>query len=193
MSALLTFDGSRADYAMEASLALRPLERSIEEVLLAALENVYRRRGSTSACWAFVEEWGAQWLRRAMRLRSSALTPAAVLIGDAASALDPDRCFGIALELLCVRTGVNALSLPVHALADLDDAVSLVKPGAVIISGAAASDDDVARWAYRVRAVSGPVPFLRFRRCAGNGAAGPGELPPSVQAAHAALVSRLAA
>jgi MerR family transcriptional regulator, light-induced transcriptional regulator len=34
----------------------------------------------------------------------------------------------------------------------------------VVIAGTHASDDDVARWAYRVRAASGALPMTLYRR-----------------------------
>ena len=39
-----------------------------------------------------------------------------------------------------------------------------LSPDAVVIAGRHESDDDVARWAYRVRAASGQLPTALFRR-----------------------------
>src|ERR1700735_5160841 len=39
----VSYEAERADAAMESALALRPLERSVEEVLLPSLEEIIRR------------------------------------------------------------------------------------------------------------------------------------------------------
>src|ERR671937_955478 len=49
ISALSSFDRVRADAAMEAALALRSLERSVEEILLPSIDEVHRRYGNESA------------------------------------------------------------------------------------------------------------------------------------------------
>ena len=49
VGALASFDRDRADSAMEAALALRSLERSVEEVLLPSLVELQRRHGGDSA------------------------------------------------------------------------------------------------------------------------------------------------
>jgi hypothetical protein len=42
--------------------------------------------------------------------------------------------------------------------------VSSYEPRVVVIAGGEEQDDDVARWAYRVRASAGALPVLLFRR-----------------------------
>ena len=37
-------------------------------------------------------------------------------------------------------------------------------PDAVVLAGGYASDDEVARWAYAVRAAAGPLPVALYRR-----------------------------
>src|SRR5438874_9772532 len=64
LAALLSFDQSRADLAIEAALALRSLDRSVEEVLLPSLADLHRRYGAESAHWEFGARWGDDWLRR---------------------------------------------------------------------------------------------------------------------------------
>ena len=58
----------RADATMEAALALRSVERSVEQVLLPALEEIGDRHGVESAPWAFAARWAAEWLGRALRI-----------------------------------------------------------------------------------------------------------------------------
>jgi DNA-binding transcriptional MerR regulator len=51
--ALLAYDRDRADLAIETALALRSVERSVEEVLLPSLDEIVSRHGADSAARAF--------------------------------------------------------------------------------------------------------------------------------------------
>jgi DNA-binding transcriptional MerR regulator len=165
VSALSAFQAERADRAMESSVALRTLERSIEDVLLIALEVIRKRKGRASATWAFAMRWCTDWLVRAGRFGPAAARRGGVLLGDASlSPLDPGRPYVLALELCCTRAGIEVLSLPVQASARLAEATEAVVPNVVVIAGDEASDVLVARWAYTVRECTGPLPFMLYRR-----------------------------
>jgi MerR family transcriptional regulator, light-induced transcriptional regulator len=163
--ALLSFELDRADAAMEAALALRSVERSVEEVLLPSLQEIGDRHGFDSAPWAFAARWAADWLHRAQRLAPAPLRPTAILLGDATQdELDPDALVLRALELFCVRAGARVLLLPVSGVNGLGDVLAAFVPQAVVIAGSAAADDVVARWAYTVRSTAGALPTTIFRR-----------------------------
>jgi len=49
-------------------------------------------------------------------------------------------------------------------MAGLGEVLAAFRPDAVVIAGAHNADDDVARWAYGVRSVSGALPVALFRR-----------------------------
>src|ERR1022692_2763101 len=53
VGALISYERERADQAIEAALALRSVERSVEEVLMPTLDAILRRHGAESAVWAF--------------------------------------------------------------------------------------------------------------------------------------------
>lgn len=165
VGALAGFELDRADSAMESALALRSVERSVEEVLLPSLEELGRRHGIDSAPWAFAARWADGWLRRAQRLAPPPVRPIAILVGDATrNELDPDALAVRAFELFCVRSGVRVMALPVGGISGLGDVVQSLAPNAVVLAGSHAGDDDVALWAYRVRASAGPLPLTLFRR-----------------------------
>lgn len=165
MGALAGFDRDRADGALEAALALRSLERTVEEVLLPSLDELIQRHGTDSARWAFAARWASDWLRRAQRLAPPPVRQVSLLIGDAASGeLDPDTPSIRALELLCARAGTRLLCLSVVGVNGLGDALAQLEPDAVVLAGSHARDDEVARWAYAVRASTGPLPVMLFRR-----------------------------
>jgi DNA-binding transcriptional MerR regulator len=169
VGALAAFELERADAAMEGALALRSVERSVEEVLLPSMEEIGDRHGTESAPWALAARWACDWLGRAQRLSPPPERRPAVLLGDATGdLLDPDALALRALELCVSRTGLRTITLPINGLAGLGDVVSSYEPRLVVIAGGEAQDDDVARWAYRVRASAGALPVLLFRRAGGG-------------------------
>jgi len=144
------------------------MERSVDEVLMPALEEVRRRDGTASTRWAVAHRWANDWLARAQRLAPPAEPGDGVLIGDATGA---DRSFAgpliRALELFCRRGGLGVLALPVEATSCLPDALASVDPVCVVVAGGRSSDEQIGRWAYSVSRVTGALPtglFLRAPR-----------------------------
>lgn len=165
IGALASYDRDRADTAIEATLALRSVERSVEEVFLPTLEEIVRRHGVESAAWAFAAHWAADWLRRAMRLAPAPVRPTTIVVGDATrDELDPDTPYVRALELFCARAGVNVLSLSARGVAGLGDAVAVHRPDFIVVAGSHLGDDAVARWAYAVRMAAGAAQVAVYRR-----------------------------
>jgi len=169
VGALSAFEAERADGAMEAALAMRSVERTVEEVLLPSIMELARRQGDDSAAWALGGRWAVEWLRRAQRLTPQAARPGTVLIGDATrDDLDIDAPAVRALELFIGRTGVRVATLPVRNRVGLQDLVTALRPGAVIVAGRHAGDEEVARWAYAVRSAAGALPIALYHRGAGD-------------------------
>jgi DNA-binding transcriptional MerR regulator len=165
VGALVSFERERADTAIEAALALRSVERSVEEVLLPTLEEIARKHGTDSAPWAFAAHWGTDWLRRAMRLAPPPIRPVSVVLGDASrDELDPDAPYIRAFELFCVRSGIKLLSLSARGVVGIGDAIAVHQPNLVVLAGGYLSDDTVARWAYAVRLAAGAMPVAVYRR-----------------------------
>jgi DNA-binding transcriptional MerR regulator len=165
VGALVSYESERADAAIEAALALRSVERSVEEVLLPTLDEISRRYGTESAAWAFAAHWGADWLRRAQRLAPPPVRPISIVIGDASrDELDTDAPYIRALELFCVRVGVKVLSLSARGVAGIGDALGVHRPNIVVLAGGHLADDTVARWAYAVRLAAGAMPVAVYRR-----------------------------
>jgi DNA-binding transcriptional MerR regulator len=163
--ALGSYELDRADAAMEAALALRSVERSVEEVLLPSLSEIGDRHGFDSAPWAFAAQWANDWLVRAQRLAPPPLRPSAILVGDAThDEFDFDALALRSLQLFSVRSGARVLVLPVTGVSGLGDVISAFGPQVVVIAGGHAADDRVARWAYGVRSAAGPLPMTLFRR-----------------------------
>jgi DNA-binding transcriptional MerR regulator len=165
LGALVSYERDRADAAIEAALALRSVERSVEEVLLPTLDEISRRYGIESAAWAFAAQWGSDWLRRAKRLAPPPVRSISIVVGDASrDELDPDAPYLRAFELLCIRAGVEVLSLSARGVAGIGDAVAVHRPNLVVVAGGYLDDDTVARWAYAIRLAVGPTPVALYRR-----------------------------
>jgi MerR family transcriptional regulator, light-induced transcriptional regulator len=188
VGALAAYELERADQAMEGALALRSVERSVEEVLLPSMAEIGDRHGTDSAPWALAARWAGEWLLRAQRLSPPTAVGPAVLLGDATrDQLDPDALALRALELCSSRIGLRTVTLPVTGLAGLGDVLTAYAPKVVVIAGGEEVDDDVARWAYRVRAAAGALPVLLFRR------AGRGDRTRNAGARHLAAAPTIAA
>ena len=192
VGALAGFELERADSAMESALVLRSMERSVEEVLLPALDELGQRDGTDSAPWGLAARWADEWLRRAQRLAPPPTRRLKVLVGDAiGNPLDVDSLALRALELFCARSGACVVALPVSGVGGLADVVRSLAPHAVVIAGSRLPDDDVALWAYRVRSAAGPLPTALFRRSSPTGVRAPGSrmLSYAPFAAHCELLA----
>jgi DNA-binding transcriptional MerR regulator len=174
ISALLSFSRTSADAQMDASLALKPIERSVQDLLLAALDELLRRRGRTSTAWAFASDWGCDWLRRAQRVVSPPEASTTVIIADGAGGTDPVTPHIRALEFFLAQRGAEVLTVPARAMSGLSDAVTSVCPNGLVFAGGDADRDTVARWMYAVKSAIGPRPaaFYRYARPPLNGACG---------------------
>jgi len=195
IGALVSYETERADVAIEAALALRSVERSVEEVLLPTLDEIVRRFGNESAAWAFAARWASDWLRRAMRLAPAPVRPASIVVGDASrDELDADNPYIRTLELFCARAGIRVLSLSARGVAGIGDAVAIHRPNLVIVAGTHLHDDAVARWAYAIRLSAGAVPLAVYRRGESIRAGGTTRLlPPEPRAAHDRILELLGA
>jgi DNA-binding transcriptional MerR regulator len=165
VGALVSYEVERADAAIESALALRSVERAVEEMLLPSLDEICRRHGIESAAWAFAARWGADWLRRATRLASPPARTLSLVLGDAArDELDPDHAYIRALELFCLRAGIKVLSLSARGVSGIGDVVSVHAPDLIVVAGSYLDDDTIARWAYGVRLATRPMPVAVYRR-----------------------------
>lgn len=163
--ALNAYELLRADAAMAATLALRTVERAVEEVLLPSMVELAAQHGEDSAPWSFSAQWAQDWLRRAQRMTPPPTRRMGILIGDAtAGGIDLQDLHLRALELFLARAGARLLTLPVSGVAGLGEALAAFRPDIVVVAGATASDEFVSQWAYRVRMSAGTLPVTLFHR-----------------------------
>ena len=186
---LCAIDPERAAAVVEGALALRSLERTVEEVLLPALEQIHRRHGPDSVEWAFAASWIDEWIRWAQRL---ALPPrsgrSACSIGDATRGeLSLDTVHAHALQLFCTRAGAHAADAARAGDEGRRARRNAVRPGRDRRSPARhGRDADVERWLAVARAAAGDAPGRAFhrRRAPGRRIADAQPLSPSPLAAH---------
>jgi MerR family transcriptional regulator, light-induced transcriptional regulator len=188
---LCAIDAERAAAVVEGALALRSLERTVEEVLLPALEQVQRRHGPDSVEWAFAASWVDEWIRWAQRLALHPARPIRLLAGDATrGALTVEAICVHALQLFCTRAGAQVLTLPVQAMKGAPRAVELFAPDVLVVAGGLDRMPDVERWVAAARAAAGSPPVALFHPEARAGQTLPGAyaLDPSPLAAHRQLL-----
>ena len=164
-SALRRFEELEADRILEESLAVRSVERTVEEVLLPAVDGLSTREGETpSAELGFACRWAMGWLAAAKRVAPPPTRPEGVLIFDASGACDIDALHAQALELCLRRAGVRTLMLT----ADLDASrlahvLQALSPRLVVLTGRRPWLDALSRIAYQSRRTAEHVVVLDFR------------------------------
>lgn len=152
-SAFGSFDEERANRLLEESLALRSVERTVEEVLLAAV-HAHSDSDQMTAEYQFGWRHTTGWLSALKRLSPPASRPEGVLVFDASSLHDLDAVHAQALELLLRRAGLRTLLLTLTIeSARLSHAVRALGPAAFILTGRRASLDQIGRLVYTVRGV----------------------------------------
>jgi DNA-binding transcriptional MerR regulator len=187
------FDEAAADRELEESLAVRSLERSVEEVLLPALEMAAKRPENAAELEAACR-WATGWLYAARRLAPPAARSEGVLLLDSGSPLGLEAVYVQALELFLRRAGLRVLLLS----ADLAErrfmnAMRALRPDAVVLCGAEARLDVVGLALRKVITGTGRTSLYGYRTARlVEGRRGVPVLGASPAEATDALVARLA-
>jgi hypothetical protein len=155
-SAFGRFDEAAADGVLEESLAVRSVERTVEEVLLPGVEALDADGEGAGPEYGFAWRWATGWLAAAMRVAPPATRREGVVIFDASAPCDVDALHAQALELCLRRRGLRTLTLTV-ALdpGRLTRALHALTPRAVVLTGRRASLDGLGRLVYAARRVGG--------------------------------------
>jgi DNA-binding transcriptional MerR regulator len=216
-AAFTAFREDRADRLLEESLAVRSVERTVESVLLPAVELLIADGPATDALtrgadhtrtipappagpagggspeYRFAWRYSTGWLAAAQRVAPPATREEGVLIFDLSRPADIDSLYVQALELLLRRTGLRVLSLPV----DLEDAriggaLRALRPNAVVLGGRGAALEELGKLVYAARQAEPGVEVLDYRGALGDtGASTTRRLGASPTAAAEALRERL--
>ena len=182
LAALEAFDEDSADRAMEQSLALRPLERTVEELLLPAIDEL-SVDPDREAELEFASRWALGWLHGARRLASSASRPAGILLLDSSHGSEAEAVHAQALDLALRRAGFRVLMLS-NELGDerLERALRALDPTALVLCGPGADTADAVKLVRKIRELGFVAPLFGFRATGLVGDAVPtaGERPSEV-------------
>jgi DNA-binding transcriptional MerR regulator len=157
------FDEAAADQAIEESLALRPLERTVEELLLPAIDKLAadpERRAELE----FASRWATGWLHGARRLAAAASRPAGILLLDSSHGQDAEAVHTQALDLALRRAGFRVLVLS-NELGEerLERALGALDPTALVLCGPGADTPSAVQLVRKIRELGFDAPLFGFR------------------------------
>jgi DNA-binding transcriptional MerR regulator len=160
--ALARFEEEKAARLLEESLAIRSLERTVQEVLLPAVAELQAEEPGSpehSFAWRFATDW----LSALRRVAPPAARSEGVLLSDATAPGDIAALQVQALELLLRRAGLRTLSLTASTEpARLGRALRALQPDALVLGGTRASLDAIGRLVYAVRSAREGIDVLAF-------------------------------
>jgi hypothetical protein len=191
-AAFTAFDEDKAGRLLEESLMLRSVERTTEEVLLAAIAGHADADHATPE-YEFGWRFATGWMSAMKRLSPPATRPEGVLVLDASAPLELDALHAQALELLLRRAGVRTLSLsPAIDPNRLGRALRALRPDAVVLTGRQVTLDAIGRLVFAVRSVVQEVVVFDYRGAVPDtGASTVGRLGQAPIAARDRLLTRL--
>ena len=169
-AAFAAFDEEKANGLLEESLALRSVERTIEEVLLEGVaahtddDVAAGEPGATTPEYEFGWRYATGWLSALKRLSPPATRAAGVLVLDASARLELDSVYAQALELMLRRAGVRTLCLSAAiSPGRLVRALPALDPKAIVLAGHGISLDALGRLVYSIRSVAPRTTICDYR------------------------------
>jgi DNA-binding transcriptional MerR regulator len=157
------FDEGLGDRVMEESLAVRSVDRTVEEVLLPAIEMTEGREGR-EAEWELACRWATGWLHAARRVVPPPSRSQGVILFDSSERLNYESLQVQALELAIRRSGFRSLllssDLPPERVAR---AMRAIDPTAFVFCGGEATLEVLGRLVYMVRQVGSAAPVFEYR------------------------------
>ena len=163
IAAFEAFDEGAADRAMEESLAIRPLERTVEELLLPGVDHL-AADPDRGAELEFAVRWAMGWLHGARRLASAASRPAGILLLDSSQGQDAEEVHAQALDLTLRRAGFRVLMLSDELAEErLERALRALDPTAIVLCGPGADTPSAVKLIRRVRDAGFDAPLFGFR------------------------------
>jgi DNA-binding transcriptional MerR regulator len=158
-----SFDEDAADRAVEESLVVRPLERTVEEMLLPAVDELAAdpERGAELE---FAARWATGWLHGARRLASAASRPAGVLLLDSSRGSEAEAVHAQALDLTLRRAGFRVLMLSDELAEErMERALGALEPTAIVLCGPGADTPSAVQLVRKIRAAGFDAPLYGFR------------------------------
>ncbi|MCD6727927.1 MAG: MerR family transcriptional regulator [Solirubrobacteraceae bacterium] len=154
-SAFARFEEIEAGRILEESLAVRSVERTVEEVLLPAVEAIGAEQPGGPE-HGFAWRWSTSWLAAAMRVTPASIRDEAVVVFDASAARDDEALWAQALELALRRRGLRTLTIAASLdPARMSRALHTLDPRAIVLTGHGADLDALGRLVFNARRISG--------------------------------------
>jgi len=161
--ALESFDEDAANLAVEESLAVRPLERTVEEMLLPAIDEL-AASPDRGAELEFAARWATGWLHGARRLASTASRPAGILLLDSSRGSDAEAVHAQALDLALRRAGFRVLMLSDELGEErMERALGALDPTAIVFCGPGADTPSAVQLVRKIREAGFDAPLYGFR------------------------------
>jgi len=158
-----SFDEDAADRSIEQSLAIRPLERTVEELLLPAVDEL-AVSGDREAELEFAARWATGWLHGARRLASTASRPAGILLLDSSRGSDAEAVHSQALDLALRRAGFRVLMLSDELGEErMERALGALDPTAIVLCGPGADTRSAVHLVRKIRDAGFDAPLYGFR------------------------------
>jgi DNA-binding transcriptional MerR regulator len=163
LAAFESFDEDAADRAIEQSLAVRPLERTVEELLLPAVDEL-AADPEREAELEFAARWATGWLHGARRLASVASRPAGILLLDSSRGSDVEAVHAQALDLALRRAGFRVLMLSDELGEErMERALGALAPTAIVLCGPGADTPSAVQLVRKIRDAGFDAPLYGFR------------------------------
>lgn len=157
------FDESTADRVMEESLAVRSVERTVEDLLLPALEFIHDRTGR-EAEYELACRWATGWMHAVKRVVPPATREEGVFLFDSSPLLDVESLQVQALELALRRAGFRVILLSIGLPQErVARAMRALEPSALVLCGNGATLDVVGRLVYTARQLGTGAPVFEYR------------------------------
>jgi len=163
LAAFESFDEDAADRAIEQSLAIRPLERTVEELLLPAIDELAGGE-DREAELEFAARWAMGWLHGARRLATTASRPAGILLLDSSRGSDAEAVHAQALDLALRRAGFRVLMLSDELGEErMERALTALDPTAIVLCGPGADTPSAVQLVRKIREAGFNAPLFGFR------------------------------
>jgi DNA-binding transcriptional MerR regulator len=172
-AALASFSEEKADRLLEESMAVRSVERTVETVLLPAVQAMSAGDAPSDALactgvggpeYCFAWRYSTGWLAAAQRVAPPSTSEEGVIIFDASRPMDIDGLHVQALELFLRRAGLRVLTLPVELDSTrVGSALRALRPQAMVLAGRPSSLEAIGRVVYATRQSGGELQVLDYR------------------------------
>jgi DNA-binding transcriptional MerR regulator len=157
------FDETTADRVMEESLAVRSVERTVEDLLIPALEFAHDRTGR-EAEYETACRWATGWMHAVKRVAPAATRDEGVFLFDSSPLLDVEALHVQALELALRRAGFRVLMLSIGLPQErVARAMRALEPSVLVLCGNGATLDVVGRLVYTARQLDSGAPVFEYR------------------------------